>query len=238
MAGKKFRFRVVDDWASAKIRGGTAVVIDVIRFSTTLCALLHKKRRPVYVAESPRSLSGEKGLSGADVFSELEFQCRGRRYDNSPYHVLHSRSARPAYVTSTNGSKALFACLKAEKVLIGCFANFNVLVRSLRRSPGVIWLVLASSARLKPLAVEDGACAQAIERAVQGPVRGAAQELSQLWDHPRLDQFIHYRPAWGDKDLRVVLKLNSLPHLPRVRPERIRRARAAGSGVVEIEPER
>src|SRR5512140_2575578 len=91
---------IVRDWPRRPPRGGVAVVIDVLRFSTTLCALVRSGRRKIRVARDPEALRQAAGLDFSDVFSELDFKSKGRRFDNSPHQAMAARApARAAYVT-------------------------------------------------------------------------------------------------------------------------------------------
>src|SRR5208282_216612 len=139
---------------------GTAVVIDALRFSTTLCALVTAGRHDIRVTDTPETLLQTSGLKSADVFSELDFKFPGRRFDNSPELALRNgRSGRIAYVTTTTGSKALLACCGASRVLIGGFANFSAVLKRLRKVRGKIWFVPAAPP-LRPKAIEDELCAR------------------------------------------------------------------------------
>lgn len=205
-------------WDKRPPRGGTAVVIDVMRFSTTLCALLAAGRRSVRVARDPGALERVRGLSRADVFSELDFICAGRRRDNSPHQALRSAGReRPAYATTTTGARAAFCSRAAGRVLIGCFANFSALLRILGRSRGKLWLVPAASPTPHPGRVEDEACARALKAALRGQARAGRHAVAAVRASGRPAQFLRERPAWGRKDLPLCLKLDRWTHVPELR---------------------
>lgn len=200
-------------WSRYPPSGGVAVVIDVLRFSTTVCALLHSGRRSVYVAENHKTLQGAGDLPVSDVFSELDFSSEGRRFDNSPYQALtEGASRRNAYVTTTTGAKALWACGAADRVLVGCFANFDAVLGRLKRAKGPVWLVPAA---VSPgSAQEDEICAQAFQKAIAGSRTAAQEGLAHIRNSSRIAEFLRFRPSWGDKDLGLCLGLNRLPLVP------------------------
>lgn len=210
--------RIARSWDKRPPRGGIAVVIDVMRFSTTLCALLAAGRRTVRVALGPDQLRGARGIERADVFSELRFACPGRRRDNSPHQALRSAARdTPAYSTTTTGARAAFQSRSARRVLIGCFANFSALLRVLRRSRGAVCLVPAASPTPHPGRVEDEACAAAFKAALSGARGAGPRAVAAVRASGRPAQFLRERPRWGKKDLPLCLGLDRWLHVPELR---------------------
>jgi len=105
--------------------GGIAVVIDVLRASTTIVtALAHaaERVRPVRTVAEARAeaiashalLGGERGGLRIDGFD----------LGNSPLEYTRDRVAgRSIVITTTNGTAALHACTAAAEVLIGAVVN-------------------------------------------------------------------------------------------------------------------
>ena len=117
------------------VAGGIAVVIDVLRASTTIVtALAHGAAgvRPVLTVEVARALAAGFG-SGSDsgVLSGvlLGGERGGLRIDgfdlgNSPLEYSRARVAgRRIVITTTNGTAAVEACTDASEVLIGAIVN-------------------------------------------------------------------------------------------------------------------
>jgi 2-phosphosulfolactate phosphatase len=105
--------------------GGIAVVIDVLRASTTIItALAHgaARVRPVLTIEEARAEAAAAGMM-------LGGERGGRRIDgfdfgNSPLEYGRSRvDGRSIVITTTNGTAALHACAGAAEVLIGAIVN-------------------------------------------------------------------------------------------------------------------
>jgi len=129
--------------------GGTVVVIDVLRASTTIihaleagavevipCLEVEEARR--IAATLPRSqvvLGGERGGLRIDGFD----------LGNSPLeYEPASVGGKTVVFTTTNGTRAMNQCRLAERVLIGAFVNAAAIVEQLaERSP--ISLVCAGS---------------------------------------------------------------------------------------------
>jgi 2-phosphosulfolactate phosphatase len=118
------------------VAGGIAVVIDVLRASTTMItALAHgaaavmpcrsvEEARAAAAACSGALLGGERGcvrIAGFDV-------------GNSPVEYTFDRVAgRTVIITTTNGTAALAACHEAAEILVGAMVNRTAVARAARR---------------------------------------------------------------------------------------------------------
>jgi len=116
--------------------GGIAVVIDVLRASTTIVTALARgatlvlPRRSIEEARVAAAawpgaiLGGERGgvrIAGFDV-------------GNSPAEYRADRVAgRPVVLTTTNGTLAVAACLDAVEVLVGAIVNRTAVAATARR---------------------------------------------------------------------------------------------------------
>jgi 2-phosphosulfolactate phosphatase len=122
--------------------GGTVVMIDVLRASTTIIEALANGAREVIpcleiedarrvAAELPRDevrLGGERGgltIEGFDL-------------GNSPAeYTAEAVGGRTVVFTTTNGTRAMMQCRQATRVLIGAFVNRTALVRALAGAASV-----------------------------------------------------------------------------------------------------
>lgn len=138
------------------VAGGIAVVIDVLRASTTIItALAHGAAgvRPVLTIEQARELAAGNGAGPAMLLGGERGGLRIDGFDlgNSPLEYAPSRVAgRRIVITTTNGTAALDACGAAAEVLIGAIVNRTAVAaraRELARSQGVahIHLVCAGT---------------------------------------------------------------------------------------------
>ncbi len=114
--------------------GGIAIVIDVLRASTTIVAALERGAAAVLptstiehalavAATEPVVLGGERGgvrIAGFDL-------------GNSPWeYTAAAVGERRVVITTTNGTQALGSCRDAAAVLIGALVNRSAVVRGAR----------------------------------------------------------------------------------------------------------
>jgi 2-phosphosulfolactate phosphatase len=111
------------------VAGGIAVVIDVLRASTTIItALAHGAAgvRPALTTEQARELAAGSGAGPAMLLGGERGGLRIDGFDlgNSPLEYAPARVAgRRIVITTTNGTAALDACGAAAEVLIGAIVN-------------------------------------------------------------------------------------------------------------------
>ncbi len=119
------------------VAGGIAVVIDVLRASTTIAtALAHGARRvrPVTGVDEARRTAAALGdgvlLGGERGGVRIE----GFQLGNSPLEYTRDRIAgRQLVITTTNGTAALAACREAREVLVGAVVNAGAVAGAVRR---------------------------------------------------------------------------------------------------------
>jgi 2-phosphosulfolactate phosphatase len=123
--------------------GGIAVVIDVLRASTTIVtALAHGATRvqPVLTVEGARAEAAARGAVLGGERGGLKID--GFDLGNSPREYSCDRvGGRSVVITTTNGTAAVHACTGAIEVLIGAIVNRS-----------------AVAAAAHALAVEHGGC--------------------------------------------------------------------------------
>ena len=111
----------------AAVAGGIAVVIDVIRASTTITTAVANGAAGVFPVESVERARERASSLGEDTL--LGGERGGIRIDgfglgNSPREYTPERVAGHQIVfTTTNGTAALAACHEAAVVMIGCLVN-------------------------------------------------------------------------------------------------------------------
>lgn len=135
---------------SGALRGGVAVVIDVLRASTTIVhALAHGCEAviPCLEIDDARRIAGDfpqgKALLGGERRGE---PIAGFDLGNSPgdYSAAACRG-KTLVMTTTNGTRALLACLEAETVLVAAFVNFAATVQRLIHEERPIHIVCAGT---------------------------------------------------------------------------------------------
>ena len=100
--------RICLDRADAAAWRGRGIVIDLFRFSNTICALVESGRRDIRVYASPeRAVAARRVEKNSDLFSEIDLGPGVEQYDNSPYTALYeSDPARAALSVTNSGSPA------------------------------------------------------------------------------------------------------------------------------------
>jgi 2-phosphosulfolactate phosphatase len=115
--------------------GGIAVVIDVLRASTTIVtALAHgaARVRPVLTVEEARALAAGAGVLLGGERGGLKID--GFDLGNSPREYSRDRvGGRSIVITTTNGTAALAACREAHAVLVGAVVNAAAVAAAVRR---------------------------------------------------------------------------------------------------------
>ncbi len=133
--------------------GSTAVVIDILRASTTITHALAAGAvavLPVEEVESARSLAAERRAEAGESVL-LGGERGGERIDgfdlgNSPLQYTAEVVAGQTIVfTSTNGTRALARSALAERVFLGAFANLSALIRVVTASSRPVHLVCAGT---------------------------------------------------------------------------------------------
>lgn len=133
-----------------ELAGGTAVMIDVLRASTTICHALDAGATMVVPCETvdeakleSAQLADRQPLTGGE---RSGLQIDGFDLDNSPLRYRPEVvKGRPIVFTTTNGTRALLRCQSAERILIGAFVNLSSIVRELLASTTDAHLVCAGT---------------------------------------------------------------------------------------------
>jgi 2-phosphosulfolactate phosphatase len=120
--------------------GGIAVIIDVLRASTTMItALAHGADRVVPVAdvEEARRRAAAVGAKAVLGGERRGLRIPGFDLGNSPREYTHDRVAgRTVVITTTNGTAALHACGGAREIVVGALVNRAAVAAVVRRLAG------------------------------------------------------------------------------------------------------
>lgn len=144
------------------LAGASAVVVDVVRASTTIVtALAHGARAVLPVATPDEAIARARAWTDGRALLGGErggapppgFEC-----GNSPAEYTAARvRGRTVVFTTTNGTRALLAVAGAKQVAVGGFVNAAAVGRWLARQPGELLLVCAGE--LGRFCLEDATCA-------------------------------------------------------------------------------
>jgi len=148
---RKLSVHLLPELCSPEIlRGGTTVVIDVLRASSTIVTALQHGATAVSPCGSPEEAQSicEQFEPGHVVLGGERGGVRIEGFDlgNSPSEYSASVIAgRLLAFTTTNGTRALLRSLSSRSILIGCFLNLAAIVSHLRGVAGDVHLVCAGT---------------------------------------------------------------------------------------------
>ena len=140
------------------------IVIDVMRATTTITVMFDQGAKQVLAAQTlEQALEAGRKLPGRLLCGERHTKTPpGFDYGNSPAQFSQlDLSGRELILTTSNGTRALFACPQQSTILAGCFYNASaVTARAItlaEKQGGDIAIVCA--AEYGYFALEDTACA-------------------------------------------------------------------------------
>ena len=158
------------------LAGVTAVVLDVVRASTTIVTALAGGARAVVPVATPRGRPSARPRLGRGAGPRRGRARRERRpsgFDcgNSPAEYTPERVAgRTVVFTTTNGTRALLALTGARRVSVGGFVNAAAVTRWVAREPGDVLLVCAGERGR--FCLEDAVCAGLLVSRLDRPSTG------------------------------------------------------------------
>lgn len=115
-------------------RGKVAVVVDILRASTTIVtALAHgvKSVLPVESVKHCRELTKKGYIGAAERKGKV---VEGFELGNSPFDFMNPGYAgKKIAFTTTNGTKTIFSITGADKIILGAFVNIMAVSRVLKK---------------------------------------------------------------------------------------------------------
>jgi len=143
------------------LRGGVAIVIDVLRGSSTITEALKNgasKIIPAGEIEEARALADEWPTGEYLLCAERNaIRVDGFNLGNSPFEYdPETVSGKDLIYSSTNCSKALIASYEADRVLVGTFNNISAVMESVGMVNRVF---LICAGKMGRFALEDTVCA-------------------------------------------------------------------------------
>ncbi len=148
-----------------EVRGGIAVILDVLRASTTIThALAHGARAviPTGQVDEARLIAADFPRGSVLLGGERDgVLIAGFELDNNPFAYTPEVVANKTIVfTTSNGTRALLRAAEADRVLIGSFVNLQAVVNVLAADSRPIHLVCAGTQG--KITLEDVLCAGGI----------------------------------------------------------------------------
>jgi 2-phosphosulfolactate phosphatase len=151
--------------APERLAGGVAVVIDVLRATTTIVHALAAGCAAVYpcvTVEEAREHAGQMRAGRVLLGGERDGRpLPGFDVGNSPGEYTPCLCRGNSLVlTTTNGTRALLRALPAERVLVAAFANYSAVCEQVRAGQRPVHILCAGNAG--EIALEDTLLAGAL----------------------------------------------------------------------------
>jgi 2-phosphosulfolactate phosphatase len=161
------------------VEGATAIVIDVIRATTTIVEALAAGARAVYpTVSSEEALRIANSLGREDTL--LTGERRGLMIDgfdlgNSPLEFTSERvEGMRIVMTTTNGTRAFVAAEGASRVIAASLSNLSAVARVLVGSDRLVFICAGKEDRFS---LDDAMCAGLVLRALGKLRKGPPMEL-------------------------------------------------------------
>jgi 2-phosphosulfolactate phosphatase len=159
-----------------ELAGGTAVVIDVLRATTTIVYALAAGAQSVIPCgeiDAARAVASSLPAGTALLGGErVGLKIAGFDLGNSPTEYVPTVvGGRTIVFTTTNGTRALLRSRQARRVVAGAFANLNAVVNWLAAETGPVHIICAGTDG--QITLEDVLCAGTI-------ARGLIQAISEV----------------------------------------------------------
>src|SRR5437764_12866576 len=148
-----------------RLAGGLAVVIDVLRASTTIVHALAAGAacvRPCAEVEEARELAGQMRVGRVVLGGERGgVPVPGFDLGNSPReYTAKACKGNTVVLTTTNGTRALLRAAEAERTLVAAFVNYSAVCEQLRQDLRPVHILCAGTEG--EVALEDTLLAGAI----------------------------------------------------------------------------
>jgi 2-phosphosulfolactate phosphatase len=221
-----------------RLAGGVAVVIDVLRATTTIVTALAAgcvAIRPCLTVDEARQVAGGMRAGRVVLGGEREGKpLPGFDLGNSPGEYTAARCKGTTLVmTTTNGTRALLHAASAERVLVAAFVNFSAVCEQLRQEARPVHVLCAGDAGA--VALEDTLLAGAlVEALADGPSVPLNDGARVAWDcfehHGRcLEGALAVAAGGGrlralgyDEDVRAAARLDQFALVPELRRDPLR----------------
>jgi phosphosulfolactate phosphohydrolase-like enzyme len=209
-----YSVKVAYDTDEIKKWPGRVIVVDLFRFSNTVCALMASGRKNIKIYSEPAlAIAAKKIKKNTDLFSEIEFPFIDR-YDNSPYLAMNLKETdRDTVIVTRSGSKTVMASILAKEIIIGCFANMPQLCEYVLENK-MDTLIAPACLFYDKNHVEDFICSRTLQDAFNGKDT-FHEALEEIHKSSRILDFMAFRPENGRKDIEMILKKGTMKVLPK-----------------------
>lgn len=208
----------------------SAVIIDVLRATTSICYAFHQGARSMTPVSTPDDCLRYRTLGHLCAGERNGVKLDGFDMGNSPDEFrAEIVKDRDIAITTTNGTYALFEAKDASRIYIGSFLNLSALGQHLREEQHDVALICAGWKNKVNL--EDSLFAGALASLLDGFESDCDSTLMarSLWEgakdrlHSFVEQSSHARrfSRLGIDDLPVCLDTDRCPVIPEYTEEQI-----------------
>jgi 2-phosphosulfolactate phosphatase len=164
---------------SGAVEGATAIVIDVIRATSTIVQALASGARAVYPTELPEEavrLANSLGRDDTLLTGERKgLMIDGFDLGNSPSEFTSERVGGMRLVmTTTNGTRAFMAADGASRVVAASLSNLSAVARAVAGAERLVFICAGKEDRFS---LDDAMCAGLVLRAIGKLRKGPPMEL-------------------------------------------------------------
>ncbi len=221
-----------------RLNGGVAVVIDVLRATTTMVTALAAgcvSVRPCAEIDEARTLAGQMAAGRVLLGGERDGSpVPGFDLGNSPREYTCAVCRGMTLVlTTTNGTRALLHAAAADRVLVSAFVNYSAVCEQLRQETRPVHIVCAGSAG--EVTLEDTLLAGAFVEYLSETASLQLNDSARLaWDcfetHGRVLEGalevsaggVRLRELGYDDDIRAAARIDQFALVPELRRDPLR----------------
>ncbi len=187
-----------------------AVVVDFFRFSTTVNALLSRKKNILIYSDEEKALRFWEKNGDYDIFSEKDLKIE--KFDNSPHLALTEKTKDNLIVLTNSGSKAVMASAKAEKIIIASLCNISALKKYLIKSSEDVMIVPACIF-FDQKHVEDFFASRFIKDYLITGLGDVDDLIKKIDEAGRIKELKKLRKT-ADKDIEIIFSIDKFKTLP------------------------
>lgn len=194
----------------------TAIVVDVLRATSTIAVALENGASVVYPVTTPEA-ARERGeaIEGALLVGERNRGVLDGFVDNSPAKLARmDLEGREVVLTTTNGTHALLAARGANRVLAGGLVNASRIASSV----GGERVALVAAGWRGAAAEDDDACCAFLAGLLSGEAVSVEDALSAL---EASTSAVKLREAGKGADVDACLSVDTAPVIPVLEGERL-----------------
>lgn len=193
-----------------------AVMVDVLRASSTIAIALDRGAAAVHPVQTPEDARMRaRDLDDAVLVGERNRGQLEGFVDNSPAKIeAMDLTGKQVVLTTTNGTRALLACERADRVIVGGLVNASRLAHALA---GEDIALVAAGWEGKPASDDDACCAYLAEL-----LRGHKPRLGETLEALEAStSAIKLREHGKGADVDLCLSLDIAPVVPELDGDRL-----------------